>query len=48
MKSMISHGDGFLETLGFIIYTSWANRIYISPIFFCLRMHQWIAIYFRC
>ena len=39
MKSMIGHGNCFLETFCFIIYTSRTNRIYISPVFFILRMN---------
>src|SRR5204863_7326235 len=46
MKSMIGHGNGFLETFGFIIYTTWTYRIYITPILFILRMYQRVSINF--
>jgi hypothetical protein len=45
---MISHGNGFLKTFCFIIYTTWADGVYISVILLCLRMHQWVTINFRC
>src|SRR5262245_59793933 len=44
MKSMISHGDGFLETLGFIVHASRTHGIYVAPVLFILRMHQRVAI----
>jgi hypothetical protein len=44
MEIMVSHGDGFHITLGFIVYATWANRVYIPPVFFGLRVYQRIAI----
>src|SRR4051812_7387902 len=46
MKSMISHGDRLLKSLGFIINPTRANRIYIAPIFLCLWMNEGIPVYF--
>ena len=40
MISMISHCYSFLETLCFVINTTWANRIYIAPVVLVLRMYR--------
>jgi hypothetical protein len=42
---MIGHRNGFLETFGFIIYTSWSYRVYITPITFRLRMDRRVSVY---
>src|SRR5690606_13698552 len=47
MVSMISHCNGFLIALGFIVHTPWTYGVYISPIGFRLRVYRWIAINFR-
>src|SRR5688572_7406646 len=45
---VIRHRDRLHETLGFVITTAWSYRVNISPVFFCLRMHMRITIYFAC
>ena len=47
MKSMISHGNGFLKALGFVVYSSWPYGVYITPIRFWLWVHTWVAIHLR-
>jgi hypothetical protein len=44
---MIGHGDGFLESLGLVIYAAGSYGVDIAPIFFRLGMHQRIAIDLR-
>ncbi|OQA17906.1 MAG: hypothetical protein BWY63_02219 [Chloroflexi bacterium ADurb.Bin360] len=45
--AVICHRKGLSKTLTFIIDPTRTDRIYITPVIFRLRMHQWITIDFR-
>ena len=44
MVAVVGHGDGFRETLGFIIDTARSNGVHIAPVVFGLRMDERVAI----
>ena len=47
MCPVIGHCDGFGKSFGFVIDTTGANGVHVSPIVFWLRMNQGISINFR-
>ena len=48
MMTPVCQRHRFRKALGFVIHTARANRVYVSPVGFRLRIHQRIAINFRC
>ena len=47
VEIMIGHGHGFLKPFRFIVHTTGPDGVYITPIFFRLRVNQRIAIDLR-
>src|SRR5690606_16078062 len=48
VKSMIGHCNRLLKALGFVVNATRSDCIDVAVIFFGLRMHERIAINFRC
>ena len=46
MNPVISHGNGFLESFGFVVYPPGSDRVDIAPILFVLGVLQWISVHF--
>jgi hypothetical protein len=44
---MVSHRDGFAESLGFVVYTPRANWVDVPPVVLALGMHEGIAVHLR-
>src|SRR5579872_667497 len=44
--AMVRHGNGFAETLGFVINSAWAHGIDMPPVSFPLRVFQGVAVNF--
>ena len=47
MKTMVRHRHCLGKSLSLIINASRANWVYIPPVIFVLRMHQWISVTLR-
>ena len=44
--TMVGHGHGFLESLGFVIDASRSDGVHVAEVLLMLRVHLWIAIDF--
>ena len=43
--AVVGHGHGFGEPFGFVVNSARANRVYIAPVAFGLRVNQRVAVY---